>query len=893
MAGLPGPGRGRSRGKAGMLRRMRSKASRLLVFLSLAAALGVAAVVGLEPFLENRKDSIRREIENAVGRPVAFETIRPRLFRRLGSLGITVTDVRVADDPRFAATPLIRARELTISLDWLSLLTGAPTVSDVVLDAPEIQFIRNEYGDINILAPALPLEAGFEAAQANGAAVHARDAKLYLVDRSSEKPEELRLQDLTATLQWQRGQRIRIEVFGAHSADSERTFSVAGTVGTAAPLSEWSRNEVDLEVRAASLPQPLVARAWTFLERHVPAYLRPSGPLTVSARVKGRIDRPRVSAMEITGALFGAPGDNARATGAVDFSNGPSWNRALVKGALHLGPVQLGQLRQLPWVERMVPAGLRVHGPLRIANVVEGPLDDLRIRVTVDAAEHTVQYRDWLLKAPGVAARLAMNLRVRPDRLVIDESEAWLHNAKVPFSGAVVQQPEHLIQLHVQADAIPLAGWQGIVPAARDYQLEGAVSARLALEQRSGPRTEPPALHGNLSLANVRIIGPPGRKRNVQGLQGELVFRGDEIEIRDLRLRSGLSDLRVHGLLFDLDQPTLHYSLHSDLLNLGDLTGDPAHRAHSFSNVVHEGAVELREGIDSVRGYLASDTGQVAGTAYQDLLSFVHWTPGVLTVRGLSVETLGGAIHGHGAITSRNGQGLDIELHPAAEGLDANRLLALLPGYAADSVKGHVSLEGRFHSTGKDWASLIHNLDGRGRMTLDKGVLADFNPVRGVLTTLDAVEGIDRIDAAGPAFLSLVRDDRTSFDSVTGRFTIRQGKVRSDDMRLVSDDYSIVGKGSLNPDGQVELLATLVLSPAFSRDLSGRYRNVRYLFDAEGISLPFRLTGRIPDITIQPDVPQLVRYMFNKLAEERPPRAENDGGNLWKHIGQGFLELLR
>ncbi len=876
-----------------MLRRMRNKASRLLVFLSLAAVLGVAAVVGLEAFLENRKESIRREIETAVGRAVAFDSVRLRLFRRLGSLGITVTDLRVADDPRFAATPLIRAQELTFSLGWFSLLTGAPTISDVVLEQPELQVIRNEYGDINIFVPAQPLKAGFESAHANGAAVHARGAKLYLVDRSSEKPEELRLRDLTANLQWQRGQRLRVEVSGALSEEGARTFSVAGTVGTAAPLSEWRRNEVDLEIRAASLPQTLLARAWTFLEPHFPAYLRPSGPLTVNARVTGRIDRPRVTGMEITGALFGAPADNARLTGAVDFSQGPAWSRALAKCELHLEPVHLDQLRQLPWVERIVPAGVRVHEPLRIVNTLEGPLDDLRVQAALIADDHTIQYGDWFLKAPGVAARLAMNLRVRPDRIVIDESEARLHNANVPFSGAIVQQPEHLVELRVQTEDVPLAGWQEVVPAAKDYQLDGSVSARLALAQKSGPRTEPPALRGNLRLTNVHIIGPPGKKRPVQGLQGELVFRGGDIEIRDLRLRSGLSDLRLRGLLVNLSRPTLHYSLHSDLLNLGDVTGDAAHRAHSFSNVVHEGSAELREGIASVRGYLASASGQVGGTAYQNLQSLVHWTRGGLTVRRLAIETLGGAIHGHGTVTRRNGGAFDIDLHPSAEGLDANGLLALFPHYPADSINGNVSLEGRFQSRATDWQSFVGNLNGQGRMTLNKGVLADFNPVRGVLATLDAVEGIERIDAAGPAFLSLVRDDRTSFENVTGHFTIRGGKARSDDVRLVSDHYSIVGQGSLESDGQVELQGALVLSPAFSRDLSGRYRNVRYLFDAEGISLPFRLAGRIPDVTIQPDVPQLVRYMFNKLAEERPPQAEDNDGNLWKRLGRGFLELLR
>ncbi len=877
-----------------MLRRMKSKASRFLVFLSLAVVLSGVAVVGLEAFLENRKEAIRQEIANAVGRDVAFESVRLSLFGRLGSLGVTVTDLRIADDPRFAATPLIRARELTLSLGWLSLLTGAPTVSDVVLDQPEIQVIRNEYGDINVLSPARPLKASLQAADVNGAAVHVRHARLYLVDRSSETPEELRLRDLTATLQWLRGQRIRVEATGALSEDSARTFSVAGFVGTEAPFSAWSRNEVDLEVRATSLPQPLVARAWTWVGQHFPAYLRPSGPLTIGARVTGRMDRPRVSSMEVTGALFGAAVDNARLTGSVDFSKGSSWRRARARCELHLGPVHLDPLRQLPWVERLLPAGLGVHEPLRIASVLEGPLDDLRVRVTVVADGHTIQYGDWFLKAPGIAARLAVNLRLSPDRIVIDPSEARLHNTRLPFSGAIIEQPERLIQLHVQANDVSLAGWQGMVPAARDYQLDGAVSGRLTLRQRLGPRADPPTLHGSLGLTNVHVIGPPGENRTVQGLQGELAFGGDDIEIRQLRLRSGLSDMRLNGVLVNLSRPTLHFRLHSDLLNLGDVTGDAAHRAHSFSDVFHEGSADVRGGLVSVRGYLASTSGQAGGAAYEDLRSFVHWTQDALTVQRFSVATLGGAIQGHGAVTRRNGgKGFDVELHPTGENLDVNRLLAFLPAWPADSVNGNVGFEGRLHSAGKDWPSFIRNLDGRGRMTLERGVLAGFNPVRGVLAALDALDGIDRIDTAGPAFLSLVQDDRTSFDSVTSRFTIRQGTVRGDDIRLVADHYSIVGQGSLNPDGEVDMLATLVLSPAFSRDLSGRYRNVRYLFDAEGISVPFRLAGGFPDVAIRPDVAQLVRYMFNKLAEERRSRADDDGGKLWKRLGQSFLERLR
>ena len=149
---------------------MRSKASRLLVLLSLAAVLVVA---GVEALLENRKETVRRSIESALGRAVAFDSISLNFLGSPGSLGITVTDLRVADDPRFAATPLVQADQLTITLGWLSLLAGKPTVSHVVLHRPEIQIIRNEYGDINFLTPTQPLGTLFRSAHRTAMAVHA------------------------------------------------------------------------------------------------------------------------------------------------------------------------------------------------------------------------------------------------------------------------------------------------------------------------------------------------------------------------------------------------------------------------------------------------------------------------------------------------------------------------------------------------------------------------------------------------------------------------------------------------------------------------------------------------------------------------------------------------
>lgn len=873
---------------------MKPRVSRLLVFLSLTAVVAVAAVVGLEAFLENRKDSIRRQIEVAIARPVNFDTIHLNFLERPGHLSVTLTDLRILDDPRFAATPLIHANQVTISLRWLSLFTGNPTVSDIVLDQPEIQIIRNEYGDVNIFKTAQSVDSGLQSVHRANTTVGVNRGKLYFIDRSTDKTEELQLHHLAATFQWSREQGVYVDVSGSLYPDGRQQFSVVGNLSTTRPLLRWAHTPVDLKLNMASLPKVVTSRGWKLLENQLPDYIRPSGPLAVTARISGNLNRPRLSQMRVTGRLFDGAANNATFTGDVDFSKAATWADGRVKAELILEPVTLDQIRQIPWMNRVLPTELAVHQPLKVSNLFDGKLNNLELRTSVTADSNLIQYGKWLHKAPGIAAHLAMAMQLRTNQLLINESKFKLHNGTVSFSGSIGQDPDRVARLHIKTANLPLAGWQDLVPAANGYKLNGFVNAQFSLVQKLAPQQETPIVTGELRLSNVNIIGPPGTHRNIQGVSGDLEFRGRDVEIRKLRLRAGLSDLEIRGLLVNLDRPTLHYSIQSNLLNLTDITGDAAHRADSFSNLVSEGSAEFSEGLLSVKGHLASSNGRIKSVDYRNLQGKVHWTEDKVSIQGLDVETLGGRIRGNGVFTNRAGKGFDVELSPTVELLNIHDILALSPLGAKEPVRGRLDMKGRFRSFGKDWLSVVRNLAGRGSFTLDKGVLSDFNLVRQVLAGMNAVEGIDRIDTAGPTFTPLVRDDRATFEMIEGTFTINDGHLLSNDLLLIADEYSVAGRGWANHAGHVDLRATLALSSAFSRDLRGRYRNVRYLFDTDSISLPFRLVGNIPNVATRPDVVQLTHYMYEKLAEERGPKPDrSDSFNLWKKLGQGFQKMLR
>ncbi|MBI2360426.1 MAG: hypothetical protein HYV04_16245 [Deltaproteobacteria bacterium] len=96
--------------------------SRKAVAVSLfAAACAFALLVSLNTLVERNQDRIREEIQRAIGRPLKFNQLQLGLW---GGPGLTATDLRIAEDPRFAATPFIQTRELRVKVRWLQLLLG-------------------------------------------------------------------------------------------------------------------------------------------------------------------------------------------------------------------------------------------------------------------------------------------------------------------------------------------------------------------------------------------------------------------------------------------------------------------------------------------------------------------------------------------------------------------------------------------------------------------------------------------------------------------------------------------------------------------------------------------------------------------------------------------------
>lgn len=876
---------------------MKRKTSKVLVIAAVAIALtGAGLFYSLDALVRESRDVVRHKLEQAVGRPVAFDAIELNLW---GTPSLAVNNVSVQDDPRFAATPFLHAKQLKISVRWLSLLGGEPEITGLVLEQPEIQLIRNEYGDINIFKPneqtakptrLPPLRLPATGIQANGGSLH-------FIDRSSDAPEELSLRDLSVTIHRSSADKISIDLTGALAEDEYKPFAAKGTVGPLGPDADWTRNPLDLEIQITSLPRTIVSRSLALLADKVPSYLRVSGPVEINAHVSGTMGQPRISQVKLRGALFGATAANTTLTADVDFSPDAAWHEGVIKAQLDLTAVTTEQLKQIPWVSRLLPTELVIKGTLNLKNTIDGKLGDLVVRTALSAKDNEIRYGHWFRKRPGIKAELALTTHLSSQQIVINESTLQVYNGKFGFSGSVTENPEQVVRLRVKTTDVPLVGWQNLLPPIAGYEIDGKLNAAISFRKKSSPRDESPALLGYLQLTDTHALSKQRGQRNLEGVNADLRFQDTDIEIRNLQLRSGASDIALKGQLSNPQKPVLHYSLQSTTFRLSDLTQSNDQRKDLFHYLASEGIMEFASGLASVKGNFTSSDGILKGAAYRNLRATLDWTRQGLKFKNLRFDALGGKVQAHGSVLVDPELKFRVRLSPNIKDMDMQQFLALVSPGAVNAMSGRMDLDGQFSGAGQDWPTLSQTLNGQGRMDLHNGVINNFNMIQGVLAALDALQGIRGITSAGPKFTTLVRSGQTSYESIKSTFSIENGRVVSDDLTMTTRDYAIVSEGWFDASGRLDWRANLALSPDFSRALSSRHRNVRYLLDdQEVMSIPFRLKGKVPRVEVKPAIKQLARYMRAKVAEERGPQSapgsdSKRNSGLWNGFKQGSDHL--
>ncbi|HYY25573.1 MAG TPA: DUF748 domain-containing protein, partial [Candidatus Udaeobacter sp.] len=228
----------------------------LLVLVALAAGI-VVFVQSLNFLIGSRREQVYEELQKLLGTRATFDTLEVNLW---SGPGFSATEFRIADNPRFAATPLLHATELRLGVSVLQLLLGKVVINSLIFKNPEFQIITDEEGLLNLSAlgfdksdlkeiPKSRLtDKGHLAVSFLVTRIRLRDGRVDFFDRSLKEPAEIQIKNINMDLN---GLNVRgkttLSLNAALTEGLRRDVTIDGEMGPLHSDRGWAQQPVDLE----------------------------------------------------------------------------------------------------------------------------------------------------------------------------------------------------------------------------------------------------------------------------------------------------------------------------------------------------------------------------------------------------------------------------------------------------------------------------------------------------------------------------------------------------------------------------------------------------------------------------------------------------------------------
>jgi AsmA protein len=182
-----------------------------------------------------------------------------------------------------------------------------------------------------------------------------------------------------------------------------------------------------------------------------------------------------------------------------------------------------------------------------------------------------------------------------------------------------------------------------------------------------------------------------------------------------------------------------------------------------------------------------------------------------------------------------------------------------------DRLSGATKAAARLRTAGNNQLALVEGLNGQGSATFLNGALKGINLAALVRNAIATVQGRP-LEENVP--------QQTDFAELGGTFTVENGVVRSDDLRLLAPLLRVAGRGNVAlPPRTVDMR----LEPRLVGTIEGQGGNQ----DVSGLTVPVLVRGSFENVTFTPDLaglaeqalrdPKAVREQVEGLLEGKKP----------------------
>jgi hypothetical protein len=865
---------------------MRKSRKFLLFFLIASAAAVIAFIQTFNTLAAKNREQVHQELQRFLGKDATFDRLEASLW---GGLGFSAKEFRIADDPRFAATPVVRAQELRLGVSLLPLLLGKIVINSLTFQAPEFQIITDERGLLNLAelagqkkeTRALPRsqtsspERRLLTVDFSVEKVNVKNGRVDFIDRSIKEPAEIRVKKVEMEIKGLNpSEKTRIKFAAAVTEGLGHDVRIDGELGPLRQPQGWSQQPVELEMQFDSLSATLLARALPFLRNRIPRELDVTGPLSLQAKLGGTFNRPRITDIALKIPLFGSSNYNAIAEGSVEIPEGRPWAEAQLKGKLTLTSINLTQLRNLPFLKQTLPVALETEGSVNAYSQFEGTWANLRMGALIKGEKSEFRYRDWFRKPGGSPAELKAKISRQKNGLVLHDSELSLGNSKMTLSGVVEEAPEPRLQLKLHSDSSHLPTWWRLVSPLSFDGVGGTIRWDIVL-QKNFASVDGWNIHGNLNLVDAEFRHKEtGRK--IDHLNAVVSFLGKEALLENGSFRLGSSLIAVVAQVPALTERSARYKLQSAELNLMDLPTFPVSKPTRIRNVTARGEIQWQNDVPLITGTISSSEGSLEDIPYRDLHGDVIWSPRGIAFKNLSLQAFDGVLRSDGYWPVAVEQPQRFTLKSQIESIEVGSLLKQKLPQLKNRIEGRLNFRGQFDAARQTRVTVAEALQGSGESVIHHGSIRDFNLIAKIVPGGSGDSASSKGPARLPASLAaLVDRPYTPFDILKANFKVEGQRIRTDDLLLVTSDYTITGAGWVGFDRTTQWNGLLVFSPRITQELQREYKMIRYLLDRRGrLSISFRAEGRFPNVNVKPEnraVAQVLRRSFPQKADEPAP----------------------
>ena len=495
------------------------------------------------------------------------------------------------------------------------------------------------------------------------------------------------------------------------------------------------------------------------------------------------------------------------------------------------------------------PGDILMSGEPDISADISGNLNRIKIKGNIGIRKVEALFKDLFHKPSGIDGGMGIDIVLEHNNILkLNSISIALGEMKASASGKVVGlKEERRLNLKVSLEKFDMKSLQELVPLVKDYGLAGIVAGETKI---SGVPE------------SLNISGKIGVK-NIESIQKEMTVKLDR------------SNLKYSGNILDFKKPKVNFNL-----DIGTMEVKVAEKPKKPKEP-KEGkpaAKKAKQEPPAVKGKPSPKVGippdaTVSGKIKLKKLSFQNYqisncsaeldiAKSILKLKLLSLSAYDGSMKGSLSADLRDSSldTLKFNLDSNIKNLDIHKVIQSMDrkmkGQFYAIASGKMKISGR----GKDFSKL----NGSGLMEIKD-------------VKIKGIKILDKIASAA----KIPELKEASFQSASGKLTIKKGKVYLTDVKTEGGD-KMDAYCSGNAD-MVKKRQDIKGDIKFAKEYSGG-DFAKYAGDSEGrVTVPFKITGTFEDPKVNLD--------WGKLAKKAAEKAGKD--ILKKGIEEGLKKLFK